>query len=484
MSIYILARLIANLVVLRLAANKAFVFSYTFFLKIWKPLDFLERIEYNDGVRNQPNSKEDQSMRAAFYETEITPPLGGMMWGHYSDLRAKDVQDKLYVKAAVIEEGGELSATVCVDSCAMPPQMHDIVTKRIQEYTGIDPSRVCVTSNHTHWGASFSDSPELNSFADDAYRDVCFRLAADAVILAYKRLSDVEATVANTEMIGYSFCRDYVMEDGSVITHGKSPMAVKGQLAEVDPDVWVVMFRRNGEPIGAFINYANHQCCCGKIEAYTGDYSSILSKELKKIYGPDFVSLFLLGTCGDINHINNDRVTKATPDTYREIGRALAAKTVEALKTERPIGTGLTVKKELIRIPARVIDSDGLRAALDDMLHKEGSTMRIRNLVHYHATNKSDYRDLWIQAIKLGNTCIWCMPGEVFVDFGRRLKNESKFENNFVVELCNSYCGYIPTPRAFGEKCDLYETSLCHHSCLIPEAGDMIVDRMLEMMGS
>ena len=48
-------------------------------------------------------------------------------------------------------------------------------------------------------------------------------------------------------------------------------------------------------------------------------------------------------------------------------------------------------------------------------------------------------------------------------------------------ELCNSYCGYIPTKRAFEPNCDLYETSLCHHSCLIPEAGDMIVDRLLEM---
>ena len=420
-------------------------------------------------------------MRVAFYETEITPPLGGLMWGHYADLRAEDVQDKLYVKAVVIEDGGELSAIACVDSCALPPEMHDIVTKRIQDYTGIAPERVCLTSNHTHWGASFLDSPELNSFADDTYRDVCFRLTADAVILAYKRLDEAEATVANTELHGYSFCRDYILEDGSVITYGKSPLAVKGMLSEVDPEIWVMMFRVGGKPIGAFVNYANHQCCCGGIKAYTGDYSSILSKELKRIYGPDFVSLFLLGACGDINHINSDRVTKGTRNTYREIGRALAQKTVEALQNERPIGAGLKVKKELIRIPARTIDSEGLKETMKVLVQKNAGSMRIRNLLHYHATNKEPYRDLWIQVIKLGNTCIWCMPGEMFVDFGRRLKNESKLANNLVVELCNSYCGYIPTERAFGASCDLYETWLCHDSCLVPEAGTMIVNRMLEM---
>ncbi|MBQ9807136.1 MAG: hypothetical protein IJW49_11615 [Clostridia bacterium] len=419
-------------------------------------------------------------MRVAFYETEITPPLGGMMWGHYSNLCAKDVQDRLFVKAMVAEDGGEISAIVCVDSCALPAEMHDIVTKRIQEYTGIDPSRVCLTSNHTHWGASFSDSPEINAFADAPYRDVCFRLAADAVILAYKRLDEAEASFGASELHGYSFCRDYVMEDGSVITFGRKPMKVERMLSEIDPAVSVVTFRRDGEPIGALINYANHQCCCGHIEAYTGDYSSILSKELKKLYGPDFVSLFVQGTCGDINHLNDDRVTRPTPDTYREIGRALAKQVVEAMKNDKPIGGGVCVKKELIRIPTRqMTDEQAMDAII--ALAKRNSQMKLRNLVFYHSTNTATYKDLWIQTIVLGNTCIWCLPGEVFVDFGRRLKNESKFENNLVVELCNSYCGYIPTKRAFEPDCDLYETSLCFHSCLVPEAGDMIVDRMLEM---
>ena len=171
-------------------------------------------------------------MRAAFYETEITPPLGGMMWGHYSDLRAKDVQDRLYTKALVVEDEGELAAMVCFDSCVVPADMHDIVTKRIEEYTGIKPERVCLHSNHTHWGASFCDSPELNSFGDAAYRDVCYRLIADAVILAYKRLDTAEASFGASELHGYSFCRNYILEDGTVITHGKSPLAVKGLLAQ------------------------------------------------------------------------------------------------------------------------------------------------------------------------------------------------------------------------------------------------------------
>ena len=34
------------------------------------------------------------------------------------------------------------------------------------------------------------------------------------------------------------------------------------------------------------------------------DYVSILSKELKKFYGEDFVTVFLLGCSGDVNHFD------------------------------------------------------------------------------------------------------------------------------------------------------------------------------------
>ena len=38
-------------------------------------------------------------MRAAFYESDITPPFGGYLWGHYNRMHAEDVIDKLYAKS-------------------------------------------------------------------------------------------------------------------------------------------------------------------------------------------------------------------------------------------------------------------------------------------------------------------------------------------------------------------------------------------------
>ena len=421
-------------------------------------------------------------MRAAFYECDITPPLGGFMWGHYKKVLATNVQDRLYAKAVVTEHEGSVAAMVVIDSCALPPDMHDAVTKRVFEYTGIPAERICLSSNHTHWGASICDSPEIGCYADAAFKDVCFRLTADAVILAYLRLKNATVTYGTSELFGVSFNRDYIYEDGTAGTFGGKNIKVERQLAGIDPSVSALTFYDGDKPMGAVINFALHQCCCGRITSYTGDFSSILSKELKKKYGEDFVSLFTLGCCGDINHINNDRVTKPTDDTYREIGCALAEKTEEAMANAKPVGEEIRVAKEKIRIPTRQITADETKEAVANIFQSNGSLMRARNLVYYQAYNEAEYKDLWLQAFKIGNVCIYALPGEIFVNHGLRLKKESSYENCFVVENCNDYCGYVPTKEAFDENYDLYETSLCYHSCLIPEAGDMMVDRLLNMM--
>jgi len=422
-------------------------------------------------------------MRASFYECDVTPPLGCFMWGHYADVRAADVQDRLYVKALVTEDDNKnIAAIVCIDSCSIPPEMHDIVTKRITEYTGIPANNVCLTSNHTHWGAPISDSAEIRCFADSAYKDVFYRLTADAVTLAYKRLDDASAKFGLSEVHGISFCRDYVYAD-KTITFGRSNEKQLKMLSEIDPSLSVMMFERDGKPFGAVVNFACHQCCCGGIRAYSGDYSSILSKELKKVYGEDFVSLFVLGTCGDINHVNSDKTQpRPTKETYREMGRLIAKQTLEAVKDAKPVEGGIEIVKEKMTIEKRLAPTAETLSRVKE-LAGDGNFMRLRNLVHYQATNTETTSDVNIQTFHIGNVCFYALPGEVFVNFGYKLKNASKFEHNIVIENCNCYCGYIPTKEAFGEECDLYETCLCHHSCLVPEAGDMITDRLLEIAG-
>ena len=420
-------------------------------------------------------------MRAAFYESDITPPLGGYLWGHYNRMHAEDVIDKLYAKAVVTECDGEVAAILAVDTCTLPVDMHDIVTRRITEYTGIPAERICIASNHTHWGAPVCSEPRLNCYADATYLDVFYRLCADTVTLAYRRLQDVQVRFGRTEESGISFNRNYVLKNGTVKTWGAPKEEIAGMFAGIDPELSVMVYEQDGQPMGAVVNFACHQCCCGDIKGYSGDYASYISKELKKVYGPDFVSVFVLGACGDINHINTDPTVKTPPLWYREMGRILAEKAVCAIDTAEDVGEGIKVVKEKIRIPRRLTDPATVNKEAQALFDRYGGAMRANNLLYYHAVNYETATDLWLQTIRIGNTCIYALPGEIFVNLGLDLKKRSPFKNKMVVENSNSYCGYIPTEEAFGENCDLYETSLCMDSCYIPQAGQMMVDRLLEM---
>ena len=420
-------------------------------------------------------------MRASFYECDVTPPLGGFLWGHYNEVYAKEVHNRLYAKAVVVENDGELAAIVVIDSCVLPVEMHDIVTKRIFDYTGIPADKVCISSNHAHWGAPIFDSPEIGCYADEAYKDVFFRLCADAVILAYKRLDESEVKFGTSIAPGLAFSRNFELDNGKYVCHGRSRTNIKRALSEPDEELPVVMFERDGKPFGAIICYACHQCTVREsVTGYSGDYASVLSLKLKEKYGNDFVSLFLIGTCGDVNHVNPNPEFDVT--CYKDIGVKLAEYFENSIEASAPIlGNEVKSVKEFIEIARRNADYNFNHERLQQLIEAK-STMRARNMLYYISKKEPESTNLAVQCIRIGDVLIACLPGEVYTAFGRKIKENSPCKHTIVVENCNTYCGYIPTKEAFDpEHDDLYETSLCYHSCHVPEAGDILSDKALEL---
>lgn len=424
-------------------------------------------------------------MKAGFYECDVTPPLGGFMPGSGMNMVAMDVDRKLHVRAAVIEHNGEIAAIVAADILNIPKEMHDIVTKRIFEYTGIESHRVCISALHDHKGAPVLDNHLFGGFADSAYKDVFFRLTADCVTLAYKRLKDVKIKFGKKEVHGISFNRNFVFEDGTLGTNMWTAEGIVGTLAGIDPDLSVITFEHEGKPIGSIINFACHQDCVGLKHAYSGDYSSVMSKELQKVYGEDYVGLFVLGTCGDINHVDRNNLERSR-GRYKEMGKILAKSVTEVIASSEYTNEGVSVIKESIQINTRSADDEYLMKELPRLVaSKSMGLTRLRNLVEYNAAGVAPFMELYVQGIKIGDdTCIYILPGEIYVNYGLDIKAKSRFKNNLVVELSNSQCGYIPTKEAFPEynpKSDLYEPSLTLKSCLVPEAGQILVDKALDI---
>ena len=91
--------------------------------------------------------------------------------------------------------------------------------------------------------------------------------------------------------------------------------------------------------------------------------------------------------------------------------------------------------------------------------------------------------DVPVGAVRINDAGFVFLPGEVFVEYGLRIKAESRLKPTFVIELTNNFLGYIPTRQAFSEGTG-YEERLARSSNLAPEAGDLITDAALKLLAS
>ncbi len=430
-------------------------------------------------------------LRCGFYEKEMTPPLGCPIPGYFKERIGDDVKDKLFAKAIVVDNGTTTIAILAIDAIGTSSQLHDEVTKRIEEYIGLKPENVMICATHTHTGIPVA--LRKGQKTDKAYIDMLCRLAADCVILAYKRLDKATAKYAKGIVDSISFVRNYKMKDGTIRTNpGRKNPDIVAPYSEIDPDLSILYFEdENNKPIGAIINFACHHDCVGGT-GISGDYSSILSYELKKTYGDDFISVFVSGACGNINHI--DVNSEHEPEHYKKMGKILATEAIKVIKEATILpNEKITSNKQYIKIKTRVPSDLELEEAKKVVKnYKERQTgggdhnldllteIKLplsKRLLEYYEDMPSEY-EVCLQTIGIGDCIFYVFPGEVFTQFGQYIKEHSSTSNNFIVTLANgTYYGYIPVKELFLPT--VYEASPAGK--LTPEAGYIMADKLLDM---
>ena len=452
--------------------------------------------------------------KAAFYETEVTPPLESPILGHFKPHYGKNVKDRLYTKAVVIDNGIETVATVVLDCVHFPLRFHEEIIARVGEYTGIKPENITVAANHSHAGAPTRSVPEIECYTDEGYINNLIKIMADCITLAYRNLEPVKVSYACGKVYDISFNRNFVMRDGSITTNtGRdedepAPLNVPddipvykfedvhnmpgakiynpncvGNLAGIDPDVPVLMFtNEKGEKIGAVINFACHQTASGGTE-FSGDYSSAMSDELKKEYGQNFVSLFLIGTCGDINHIDFSR-KKCKPDIYKIMGKRLADEVKAVVKNAVEItDETLLAKKEKLYINKRHVETEEMIKACENFIKQQTNARKgmLRNMLMAEAVDNDAPVEVYVQSVRIGDVYFYALPGEVFVNFGLYIKEKSPGSKNIITELANGSSGYIPTREVFHPNSTLYEKSVTKGTCMEIAGGYIISEKAVEL---
>lgn len=429
-------------------------------------------------------------LRTGTAAVNINPSTGTPLAGYYSQRGAEGVIDDLYAKAAVLDDGRTKVALVACDLISLPRQTVLEARKLIEQQTSIPGGNVMISATHQHTGpviARESARDDLDGGSSElgkAYTDDLPKRIAKSVADANSKLTPARASYAREFEHRLAFNRRFWMKDGTVGWNpGKlNPNTIR-PVGPIDPEVGVVYFEASDQkPLLTYVNFAMHPDTTGGARI-SADYPGALSRVLANYKGPDMLTLFANGTCGNLNHLNVNWVGRqqGTNEANR-LGTILAGAVMKAYMDLKPVSNStLRVRSELVQLPlAKITDADvtEARAVVKRMAQAKFMELVKAFKVLDIAARQGKPLEVEVQVIAMGDELAWVsLPGEIFVELGLSIKAASPFKQTHIAELANGSIGYIPNRSAYAEGNYEVVSARCDEG-----SGEMLVTAAVKVL--
>lgn len=436
-----------------------------------------------------------EPFRAGTAEIEITPPVGYRMSGYFYERFSEGVKNPLKAKAIVFEQGDTKGSILFCDLIGISLDVSERTRNKLQKELSIPAENISVTATHTHTGPLYFgalrehfhkttiDKEGKDIHEEINYPDYLVEQLSKVVKQAHDQLQEVNISAGFGFEDRIAFNRRFVMKDGKAKTWIgiKHPDVVR-VAGPIDTEVGLVRFDsvKNNQPVSMITSYALHLDTVGGTH-YAADFPYYLSQNLKDKFGPGFVSLFGAGTCGDINHVNT---AKKERNKTEVIGNYLTESVAEALpKLQKSSSPSLAIKHAYTGASKQEYTTSEIEEAEKNMNRMNDSKfnfykkVKSRSIVEIQQYPEKTI-PFEVHAFRLSpDVAIVTLPGEVFVELGMQIKQESPFETTLVIELANDCPGYIPTEKAFVEGG--YETV---NTRVVPGSGEKMARTAIQLL--
>ncbi len=434
----------------------------------------------------------ESTLKAASATANITPPLGTEIPGGFRPRYAENVDDELFAKALVIDNGETRIAIVTCDLIAIPEKIADVAKSRIAERCDISPAHVMVNATHTHTAVAVANL--LGVGEDFDYTNWVPLKIADAVELAVWRLQPARVGFASVDEERITFNRRWHMKDGTVrMNPGIEHPDLVEPTGTIDPEVAMMFVEADdGTPISAVANFSLHYIGTNNSNALSADYFGHFDRLMRRYLGDTCISLLWNAASGQINNTDYSGRVKWTARGHQQavkMANVLAGHFItemqfmemhDTLDLRGDITTltfqrkeitpeDLKVAEQILSVPQGTYDAyetgpfswvvgQPIPSALVDVYALECQRM----------ARLPEQMTAPVQVIGLGEAAIVALPGEVFVETGMNIKAKSNAGPTFLVSLANGYIGYICTDEALTQEGG-YETWAAMSS--LPDVG-------------
>ena len=429
--------------------------------------------------------------RAGAAAVVITPPAGIPMAGYYSERGAQGIHDDLYAKAIVIEQGGATAALVALDLIAAPRDLVEDARAEIDRVCRVRGASVMISATHSHTGPIVDTKSPFGGQSElvKSFRAGLPAKIAEAVRQAESRLESVTVSLARGRESSIAFNRRFHMKDGTVGWNpGKGNPLILKPAGTIDPDVPIVFFEAAAnKPVAAYVNYAVHLDNIGQ-PVISADMPATLSRRLADYKGPEMVTLFTAGCCGDVNHIDiHWKEAQRGFGNPARMGTILAGEVLRAWPRLTPLEPApLRVKSTTVRLPLAELKPGDVENAHATVARMKGDSskqppfmqmVQALKVLDVAARNGRPL-EVEVQVIALGADLAWVsLPGEVFTELGLAIKQDSPFPCTIIAELANGLVGYIPSRRAYPQGNYEVVSARCSAG-----SGERLVDAAVRML--
>jgi len=443
-------------------------------------------------------------LRAGAAAVDVTPkqfPLN--MPGGFSANMAESAHDPLHARALVLDDGATTLAMVVVDSLSVAPETCKDAKALAAERCGIKPENILVAGTHAHSApaSNVTNGPPQAV----AYRKLLVEGIAESIVRAHAALRPAAVGVAVHPLPEEVFNRRWFLKPGKMplnpfgkldqvkMNPGTSPDVLDRPAGPTDPDITILSVQdAKRRPLALWANYALHYVGHLPKAQVSADYFGEFARLMPSRVGGDtnFVAMMSNGASGDINNIPFT-VTRPPREPFEQV-RIVAQKAADAAwhalrkieKHDPKARLGMLQREVTLkyRRPTAEQVADARKVLATPKAERE----KLPRLAEHYARStlaaaerKEDTTAVILQAIRIGDLAIGCLPFEVFCEIGLELKKRSPFPHTMVISIANGRHGYLPTPEQ--HKLGGYETWI--GTCSVQQDASVILtNHLLEMI--
>jgi len=418
-------------------------------------------------------------------EVDITPAVGTALAGSFPPRTSVGVEDPLCIKAIVLESAGTKLAYVILDLIGLSRTEGDKAVALASQRTGIPQQNIVWAASHTHTG------PYAVPMFGEANQDWLASIPHElAECVSKADVSKVPARMSRLRgyHVGLSHNRRLRFKDGREINtwlleHGEEDVQCVGSAGPTDPEIGILAFEDEEERLISVLFQSALHTNANFGEYFSADYPAVVASRLRERFGTQVSTLFVPGAFGDLNPTQSGAFGDLDPagDSYRHVGDALAEVIIEKLDRRRSSEAivHLGAMKREAAVPYRDFSVDQESRIKAAQYPAEDQEVFRGELEIMRKEGVSEAKTV-LQAWHVGDVGFASLPGELFVEWGLKIKRESPFPWTYPVGLGGDYLGYLVTHQAW--EAGGYESLIARTARPTPDGVGQMVNTALEML--